>query len=805
MHFKDNQNQYYMRKTLLNCAFMMLFIASTQAITLTDNAGLILTMGSTGTISGVSLNKTTLTPVGIGGFYSQSPNSTTKVAFTGTAITTGTSTQLKLTNSLQDSVTAVITQGVGYIEINGVIKDLTGTDRGLWLGFNLPINTTNWKWGQSLSLSPTISSTAPGYSGDNRLLVPIPAVWNTNGGIAMCIPPTNPCVFELSADASGLRVQMAFGLSPITAKFPSKAPFRFRIYTIDGTWGFRDALAKYYDWYPDYYGIAPSAMKRLNYNRDWLTMNYESTVPSTNDMTSIAFPAMKEYCAYTKLTARPQGMTGVETLLPTDTQGYINAIANCTDIMHYGRKVPTTDASLVEARAAISKCAVYHPDSSWSMQMAPALGTLDIGHNVSPYLYKDAAHPNTPIYGDMYLRRPANLLKYNPNFTSMHWDLTGARSLIANYRREHFAYTQNPLTFDQLGRLCLPTQFTNYELMDAFRLTKPGNMYHEAAGMEDFNAKTATELLGGQDRVSIFFLSSVLASAWNEGGEKPKALGDYDFYRIFMGRKSYRIAWGPPITAFDTLANVKGALADATAFGFACCPDPPYFYSTTHPSYAPASYMGCNGRINQKEHTDLWNSYIPASEAIRLAGWEPVTYATTTSNLVELQRFGRRDSIYITAWGPTPPATLDIEIDSIGMGFKAKPAFSEMVSNTAITVSKSAKGWILRLSMEKNMTRVIRMVPAKSTDIETNTSDLVKFEVYPNPSCKIINIKCEHVNELQYSYRITNALNQELYTSKLQSDKTTIDISNFASKGIYFVQIIDEKGTCQATKKLIVQ
>ena len=102
----------------------------------------------------------------------------------------------------------------------------------------------------------------PAYAEGNNL-VPIPAVWTDKGGIALCIPPTDPCVFEVGADADGVRIQMAFGLSKDTTKFPSKAPFRFRIYSIDGTWGFRNALAKYYDWYPEHYTIEPWIMKRL--------------------------------------------------------------------------------------------------------------------------------------------------------------------------------------------------------------------------------------------------------------------------------------------------------------------------------------------------------------------------------------------------------------------------------------------------------------------------------------------------------------------------------------------------------------
>ena len=673
-------------------------------------------VSSTGVVSGVGLNGTSLPSATGGGFFLREPNSSTTVPLTGSAVSANGILTLDLTSAaLKASVKATVSQGNGYIEVSGTLENLdpiNNPDRGLWLGFNVPVNTTGWNWGHNLTdVSQVISSTAPGYSGDDRLLIPIPAVWSTNGGIALCIPPTDPCVFENSADAGGVRIQMAFGLSPITTNFPSKAAFRFRIYSIDGTWGFRDALAKYYDWYPDYYAIAPSIMKRLNYNRDWLTMNYENEGPSASDLAGLAFPAVGQYCAYTKLTARPQGMTGVENLSFTDT---LAAIANCTDIMHYGRK----GTSLAEAQAAISNCVAYHPDGTWSMQVDPALGTLDIGHNVSPNLFKDAAHPNSPVYGDMYLRRPGKLLGFDPNFTHMHWDVTGGRSTIVNYRRDHFAYTAHPLTFDQLGRLCLPTQFTNYELFDAFRLQlKQGGLFHEGAGMQDFGAKNATELPGGQDRVGMFFLASQLASAWNEGGEKYHALGDYDEYRIFMGRKSYRIAWGPPasLIGFDPFATIKRALAAATAFGFACCPDPPYFYSTSHPNYDPTGYSGCNGLINAPAHQALWANYIPANEAIRLAGWEPVTHAYSSSSAVEVQRFGHGQEIYLTVWGPANlPASVDIDIEADALGLKAYPTFSEMVSNTPLTVVPSARGWKLTVPMEQDMTRVIKITSSSA-------------------------------------------------------------------------------------------
>ncbi|MEI8342573.1 MAG: hypothetical protein WCH43_13705, partial [Verrucomicrobiota bacterium] len=91
------------------------------------------------------------------------------------------------------------------------------------------------------------------------------------------------------------------------------------------------------------------------------------------------------------------------------------------------------------------------------------------------------------------------------------------------------------------------------------------------------------------------------------------------------------------------------------------------------------------------------------------AGWEPVTYATSNSNAVQLQRFGRGENIYLTVWGPNPPASVEIEVDAAKLGLKAKPSFSEMVANTPIKVTPSAKGWKLTVPLEKDMTRVIKI------------------------------------------------------------------------------------------------
>ena len=96
--------------------------------------------------------------------------------------------------------------------------------------------------------------------------------------------------------------------------------------------------------------------------------------------------------------------------------------------------------------------------------------------------------------------------------------------------------------------------------------------------------------------------------------------------------------------------------------------------------------------ISKPEHTALWDKYEPANLAIRLAGWEPVTHAFSSSDAVQLQRFGRGDEIYLTVWGPAPPASVEIEVEAAALGLKEKPSLSEIVSDTPMEVGEVSPG-----------------------------------------------------------------------------------------------------------------
>jgi len=77
------------------------------------------------------------------------------------------------------------------------------------------------------------------------------------------------------------------------------------------------------------------------------------------------------------------------------------------------------------------------------------------------------------------------------------------------------------------------------------------------------------------------------------------------------------------------------------------------------------------------------------------------------------------------------------------------------------------------------------------------------FTIYPNPSSGIFILDNKGNRNAKTTIRITTALGETVYQSMVSNEKSTIDLSCVA-KGIYFVQITDEKKNA-VNKKIVVQ
>ena len=149
--------------------------------------------------------------------------------------------------------------------------------------------------------------------------------------------------------------------------------------------------------------------------------------------------------------------------LKTNEQ-FLDAIAKTDTIQHYEKGGEANSPLLIEGRAALINSICYNPDGTFG-RFGTSDGGVDFPHNCDPDLFADKT-PHDSVYADMYLRKAVDLGKVG-NFVGIHWDRLGGWSNFLNYRRDHFPYIDHPLTFDQDGRPCIQTQFTNYEMFDA--------------------------------------------------------------------------------------------------------------------------------------------------------------------------------------------------------------------------------------------------------------------------------------------------------------------------------------------------
>jgi len=91
------------------------------------------------------------------------------------------------------------------------------------------------------------------------------------------------------------------------------------------------------------------------------------------------------------------------------------------------------------------------------------------------------------------------------------------------------------------------------------------------------------------------------------------------------------------------------------------------------------------------------------------------------------------------------------------------------------------------------------------SDISTGVvkTFIENLNVYPNPSNGLftLNIGGDFGNNCTVS--LTNALGQKVYVSKLATGKLNIDLSHYNFKGIYFLQLLNEKGLLLGEKKVV--
>lgn len=177
-------------------------------------------------------------------------------------------------------LTARFRQRDGYIAVRGDVRDESGNDRALRITFALPIEAFGWTWWDNILESRTVerdgkpklyARTVTAEAGDGMISAyPFSALDSPDGnvGISLALPSAQgPRVFVIGYDTNlrAFVVRFYLGVSPITKRFPQRAWFSFIIYRHDPKWGFRAAAKRYYEFFPDDFKKRAAFEGYLNY------------------------------------------------------------------------------------------------------------------------------------------------------------------------------------------------------------------------------------------------------------------------------------------------------------------------------------------------------------------------------------------------------------------------------------------------------------------------------------------------------------------------------------------------------------
>ncbi|MCX7015046.1 MAG: hypothetical protein NTW86_21245 [Candidatus Sumerlaeota bacterium] len=673
--------------------------AGDRSAALSTGDGLGLTFGESGEVSGLAVSGKALPANGAGGFFIREfPKSN---AYQPLPLRVEESDGgLRLEGALADQQIQLDARFEALddcIEAAGEIADLSGADRPIYLEFRLPVAAAGWRWWDSINATRAVGAGEPCESN----LVPIPAVAGPDAGLAMAIPPDEPCVFQCGCNESGLWLRWAFGLTKETAKFLSKARFRFRIFRVDPRWGFRDALARYYDWNRTYYELPAGQMKNWTHNQSWV---------HGGDVTSrkVADPSATGLMAYLNLLGRIQDVEVTPEKIASPS-GLKELIDQCVKF-HWHFDDPT------RGREVLLNSALWNPDGS-IMTAGVSGDSIDFPLNASPSLFAD--RPDAPTHGRFMVEYVKGLFE-GGHINSVHFDTVGRWGRYLNYRRDHFRYADHPLTFDNQGRVCLYNKISIYEMFAELRaFCREHGMRVEGAGMKAYEAKWQEPffdemkgipgdcVLPGIESDGRWFTGALVDSGWHEGNLNEVALTGYDFEREVVGRKSYRISSGNTYKhnpkAGPSEEEVRQALAQNTAWGMGIPLCSYYWKKPGEDGYCPTHAL-C------ERDKALWDRYIPANDAIREAGWQPVTHAEADSREVICERFGAKPPYYFTLWGPAPPATVRLVVETGQLGLDAgAAAVSELIEETPIKSEPQGAALVLEIPMKKDYARVIRV------------------------------------------------------------------------------------------------
>ncbi|MCS7254613.1 MAG: hypothetical protein RMK18_11580 [Armatimonadota bacterium] len=567
-----------------------------------------------------------------------------------------------------------------YIVIDGEIRDTSKQDRAITISFRLPIDAVGWTWFEDIHNEQMIEDGI--RYGSARLLsergvialYPFSAISNGKNALAIAVPMDMPRIFRICYERRfGYFINYEFGLSQDTKKFPGSAWFKFLIYKVDPKWGFRSAAKRYYEFFPQFF------VKRVEDEGCAGFMVDKETIESPKFIAPKF--AIFDYQHRDAIEAHRQ--KSVKLFSYTEFVGWWGWAIGITAEKAKIQPTPEEAWAYVEKLAhsepahkvaqCILNCVPYDRDGKRRLHhtYVPEWGGYNYLCNPDPEIEGVGGKVNR--YTLTYEREVSLVDAYN--LDGMYFDC-GFVFAVDNFRREHFKWADNPLAFDHISKKpIMPMAFSIYECTKSIAddMHRRGKLVMANYSVTDHPT----------DMFCIQFIDIIgNEMLWTWTTDAKLAL-----QRTLAYQKNICMSWQEAKKDWER-ERIESEMKHAM------------FYGTFY-------YLSTMDRV-------IYESWHPLTVRLANAGWEPITYASSSDRSVIVERFGSiaKQNLHFTLRNKASNAkTIELIFDSNSLGLKEENVWLMLDSFTCkkMEVKRAEGKWLVKLHIPPNDTVVLRL------------------------------------------------------------------------------------------------
>jgi len=539
-------------------------------------------------------------------------------------------------NSALDLKLACKTTKTGDATIYDVtLSDTSGRDRAVTLVYAVPVSAQQCRWFHDPSQTRAVESGreyldagrfAAGANG-HLSRYPFAAVANASQAVALGIDMAQPAFFRVGYNAGTQELFLAYDLGLAPEK--PMAQLRFCKFPFDPQGEFRAALGRYYDLFPE------SFRRRVAEQGLWMPFAKISAVKGWEDF-GFRFKEGDNETAW-------DDAHGIVTFRYTEPM---------TWWMRMPKDMPRTiEAALSEAKRLATErndrqaqallTSGYHDkqgrfaarllDTPWCDGAVWSINSMPgVAGDVTDFKNKWGPNVRERLYGKRSMGVPPMNQDHGQDARATRaGDLDGeyidsSEGYVTDeldFRRDHFAIAQTPLTFSLKEHK--PAIFRGLIVFEYIRA-----MAQDVHGMNKLMMANSTPI----NLCWLTPLCDVLGTEtdWNPGGTwRPMSDSELLYRRALCKGKPYCFLMNTQFERFSHEA-VERYMKRSLAYGMF-----PGFFSHN----ASQGHYFTRPELYERDR-DLFKKYVPLCKLVAEAGWEPVPRATSSSKNVHIERFG---------------------------------------------------------------------------------------------------------------------------------------------------------------------